>query len=421
MVKPSACLLFTKSLTRAVGLVLLLGACAHAPARPESGAATGAPMLAHPMNFVLSDSPVDVRKLWTQQIPGLMTDLSVARDGSALLVATIPNPEAVSGPQETGRALTRFDRRGKKVWRIELKGVLKSLALTDDGKLALVSTYDGELLAIDARGKTVWRAEGACKPISLGTRFLCYHDDDAEPEVAFDVFDAEGRKILFYPITRDILALKVSDDQRNVAIALEGGQIVLFGSDFRSLWQRQVKGEVLDIAVSGGDLPRVAALYNTVPDSRRPPQALAVFDDQGRLLGEATTLVRTGQIEAVPASEGFATYGNSNQGQSVVYYAIQEGPAPTLVEKWRRGDPRAADYTSSLITTQDLVILGFEEAVPGARHSHLIAFDPEGALKWNLPLITQDGAYLYAHGFAPKPSLLVVGTDDGFLSAFRLK
>jgi outer membrane protein assembly factor BamB len=364
------------------------------------------------MEFVLASPPGGVRKLWTQQVPGLMTDLSVARDGSAILIATIPNPEGGAGPQETARALTRFDRKGRKVWRIELKGVLKSMALTDDGDIALVSTYDGELLAIDARGKTIWKAEGMCKPVPFKKRFLCYHDDDAEPGVAFDVYGADGRKLLYYPITRDVLALKVSDDQRNVALALDGGQLVLFGPDFQSLWQRKIEGEILDLAVTDGAQPRIAALYNTSPASDRASQAVAVFDKQGKLLGDTVSAVRASQIEAVPGSIGFATYGNGKQGQSVAYYEI--------TEKWRRSYPRAADYTSSLLTASGLVILGFEETTPSARLSHLIAFDPEGALKWNLPLVTQEGAYLYAQGFAPRTSLLAVGTDDGFLSAFQL-
>jgi hypothetical protein len=49
-----------------------------------------------------------------------------------------------------------------------------------------------------------------------------------------------------------------------------------------------------------------------------------------------------------------------------------------------------------------------------------VALDPEGGLKWNLPLLTQEGAYLYAQAFAPGPELMAVATDDGFLSLFQL-
>jgi hypothetical protein len=440
MVKPraSSILAAASSLVGVTLSGLTLAGCASAP---RSSAPSQQPSLvaAPAMDAVVSPSSFEARKLWTREVPGLMTDLSVSRDGSAILMATVPNPEAGSGPRETGHGLTRYDRSGKKVWRIELKGVVKSLALTDDGKLALVSTYNSELLAIDARGRIAWKADGMCKPVPMGKRFLCYHDDDAEPGVAFDVFTAGGRKILVYPITRDVLALKVSDDERNVAIALEGGQVILFDRELRSLWQRQVGGEVIDLAVSAGQHPRVGVLYNPGSPSASEGEAatgggigagqgIAFFDDRGEMIGQASPRAHSGQIETLSGGTGFATFGNSHQGQTVAYYEIPamaqpapagSAPAP-IPEKWRRAYPRPADYTPSLITTRDLVIVGFEESVPGERKSHLLAFDPEGALKWNIPLVTQDGAYLYAHEFAPKPSLLAVGTDDGFLSVYRL-
>jgi outer membrane protein assembly factor BamB len=420
---------------RFAGSILLLilaglagpGSVSAAPGPAPGPATTPTAMLEHPMTFTLSASPTEVRKLWTQQITGLMTDLAVSRDGSAILLATIPNPDGGDGPRESGHGLTRYNRAGKKLWHIELEGTVKSLALSDDGKLALVSTYDNTISAIDPRGRIVWTVEGICKPIPIGKRFLCYHDDDAEPGVAFDVYTDKGRKVLYYPITRDILALKVSDDERNTAIALEGGQVILFGPDFRSLWQRKVAGEVLDLAVSSGEHPRVAALFNsagtgtaaaagagTRDRSKPAAQAIAVFDDDGKRLGEAVPGERVEQLEAAPSGRGIAAYGNGAQGQYVAFYEL-----PLL--STRVVDPRSADFSSNMIMTRDLVILGFEDIGETARHSHLIAFDLDGGLKWNLPLVTEEGAYLYAHGFAPIPSLISVGTDDGYLSAFQLK
>lgn len=382
------------------------------------------------MEFALSPSPIDIRKLWTREVSGLMTDLAVSRDGSAILLARIPNPENRPGSQESGRGLTRYDPSGKVVWHLDLNGAVKSIALSDDGKLALVSTYDNEVLGIDVRGKVRWTVEGMCKPVPMGKRFICYHDDDAEPGVAFDVYSNDGAKVLSYPITRDVLALKVADDQRHVAIALEGGQVLLFGAGLRSVWQRQVDGEVVDLAVSSGSRPHVGVLFNVAPQVKGAlqgsPQAISVFGFDGKSLGEAGVPKRAGQLEAVAAGTGLALYGNSEAGQLIAYYAVGGGGGelgaarPPLAEKWRREYPRAADYSSSMITSGELIILGFEDIIRGQRNSHLIAFDLEGGLKWNLPLPTEDGAYLYAHGFAPMPSLIAVGTDDGYLSAFRL-
>jgi outer membrane protein assembly factor BamB len=408
------------SLLTACAALGSLVSCSGSKPRADTGAAKALagksyPMLEHPMEFSPSDHPAEARKLWTQKVRGIMTDLNVSRDGSALIVATVPNPDVEDGGGETGHGLTRYDRRGKRMWRIDVDGTVKAQVLTDDGKLALVSTYDNELFAVDTRGKIAWSAEGGCRPIPLKGKFLCYHDDDAEPNVAFDVYNEKGHKLLFYPITRDVLALKVSDDERNVAIALDGGQVVLFDPDFRSVWQRKLDGELLDLAVSSGSSPRVAALYNGAGG-----QHIAVLDGEGKVIAQGAPSTHVEQIEIAPGGAGVAVYGNSAKGQYLGFFKIPAQPGP-MPEAWQRGDARFADYSSSIIMASDLVMVGYEDAAENARHSHLLAFDFDGNLKWNLPLVTEEGAYLYAHGFAPGSSLLAVGTDDGNLSAFRLK
>jgi hypothetical protein len=64
--------------------------------------------------------------------------------------------------------------------------------------------------------------------------------------------------------------------------------------------------------------------------------------------------------------------------------------------------------------------MGYEEILPTSRSSHLLAFDATGAPKWDLPLATDLGAYLYSEKVALGPLLLVVGTDDGRISAYRM-
>src|SRR5262249_40300538 len=152
-------------------------------------------------------------------------------------------------PREPGHGLTRYSKGGRTSWHRELDAAVKSMAASDDGKLAYVSTYDNKLSAIDARGRTLWSTSGMCKPLPLTQkRFLCYHDDDAEAGVAFDVYTDRGRKLLSYPITRDILALKLSADERNTVIALQGGQLILFGPDFHAQWLKRMPGGIADVA-----------------------------------------------------------------------------------------------------------------------------------------------------------------------------
>jgi hypothetical protein len=65
-------------------------------------------------------------------------------------------------------------------------------------------------------------------------------------------------------------------------------------------------------------------------------------------------------------------------------------------------------------------IIGFEEVSERTRHSHVLALDQKGTLHWDIPLISEDGAYLYSRGFSESPEMLVVGTDDGVISGYRL-
>src|SRR4051812_43622738 len=109
MVKPSA-YSFLANFASCLATLLALSGCASAPSGSAAGVPASAPLLERPMDFSVSSSPVEIKRLWTQQVPGLMTDLSVSRDGSAILVATVPNPESGSGPRETGHGLTRYDR-----------------------------------------------------------------------------------------------------------------------------------------------------------------------------------------------------------------------------------------------------------------------------------------------------------------------
>jgi hypothetical protein len=65
-------------------------------------------------------------------------------------------------------------------------------------------------------------------------------------------------------------------------------------------------------------------------------------------------------------------------------------------------------------------LLGFENVSDRNRRAHLLALDQAGAMKWSIPLQTDDGAYLYAQGLSQAQGLIVVGTDDGQISAYRV-
>jgi hypothetical protein len=42
-------------------------------------------------------------------------------------------------------------------------------------------------------------------------------------------------------------------------------------------------------------------------------------------------------------------------------------------------------------------------------------------MKWDIPVITEEGAYLYGYAFSPSSFITVVGTDDAVLSVFKIE
>ena len=183
---------------------------------------------------------------------------------------------------------------------------------------------------------------------------------------------------------------------------------------FTAAWQRQVPGEVVDVATRGGPSPSLAVLYS--PSKGKGSRRAAIFDAQGNVIHAGSVEAQAEQIEFV-GEQGVFVYGNGIKGQ---YLALLEGDGKKLVERWRRGASRHADYSSQMIAASDLAIIGFEDSQPSTRHSHLLAFDRDGKLKFNIPLMTEDGAYLYAQAFSESRSFLGVGTDDSYLSGYRV-
>ena len=367
------------------------------------------------LGFKSAEIPSSVKKLWTQKLDGLITDLSVAESGKAILVATAPDRE--NDPSATLYHLDYFSPKGKLIWSHPSKTALKSASLSPDGSLVVFETYENQIFGMSGRGEVLWSIEGNCKPIPIAwqKRVLCYHDDDPEPGTAFDVYTWEGKKILSYPIANDILLLKMSEDKRNMVIALTEGEIVLFGSDFRPKWQKKVPGEIIDIAVSSSSEPRVAALF-VVGKKVEGKQKLVYFDALGKKVSEGVPANHAEQIEISPDGASFAAYGNSENGQYLGFFTPD---GKELSEKWKRGDSKQADYSSAVNLNQNTVILGFEQLDETGRHSHMLGFDFSGDLKWNIPLVTEEGAYNYAHALS-LDQLLAVGTDDNKLNAYRL-
>jgi hypothetical protein len=372
--------------------------------------------------------------VWTQKVDGAISGLSFSKNGKAILVASSPDHD-IEGSSDH-YLLSRWDDQGRRLWQQKVKAPIKDQDLSEDGELAVVVNYEHEILVLDAKGNLLWQGEGTCQPHILQRikKILCYHDDDAEPRVAYDLYDWGGRRLFSYSIEDDILALKVSEGfaseqvgsqfKQNLVFALTGGQIVLMQlqeglarggetpTDFQQiLWKKAIEGEIVDLSVSQGSSPRVAVLYKDAQQLER----VAVFDSQARPIGVFSPSFRAQQLEIDAGGDFTYYYGNSSSGQF-----LGSAPASSSQERWRQGTEYFTEYSYSIFLTPHRVWMGLEQ--PNERQSHLLGFDSDGRLRKDFQVVRGEAAYLYTQKAASEDAgTIVVGSDDGKLSLFRYK
>lgn len=401
-----------------IGLAALGGCAGAGGVKPAFEPAT-------PLRQVPSVERIEAQRVSSRNLQALVSELNVAADGSAVLVSTIPNPE-IAGGSAAGFVVRKLNRSGAEVWRHRFGSAVRAQAIATNGKTAAVATYDETLTLFNSRGKPLWTVEGVCSPVILTAirTVLCYHDDDAEPQVAFEAYSWEGRKLLSYPIQDDILALKKSPDDRLVALALTRGQVVLIGSDLRALWQSAVKGEVVDLAVSRAPQARVAVLT--------AGGEMLIYDFTGQVIarGSARRQVQQIEISADGLSVAVQTGGGpSNSVRTGQYLALFEVDAlrGELVEKASYSSPRSSDFAPQMTFTPAGLFVGLDDLVerPGGsplRRSRVVLLTSGGESRAELsPPQDDDLLYLHDAGLSSGEGLAVLATDVGDLLIYRLQ
>ncbi len=401
-------------------LCMFLG-CAHIKPNASS------PLLSESLSESRSKSQIErsalngihsTPSLWFKKMKGAITGLSISKNGQAILIAAAPDPDIEGSTNQ--HFLLKLNSEGEVVWKFPVKSPTRDQDISKDGSFVVISNYESQLQGIDAKGKTLWTSEGACRPqvLSEAKKILCYYDDDAEPRIGFDVLDWSGKRLFSHTITQDILALKVARDQKSLAIGLSKGKVVLFNSDFQPVWHRKVDGEVIDVSLSSKENLKVAVLYK----NRKKDAEIVVFDHAGARVGSASPSFRPSQIEVSPNGDALFYYGNSPSGQFVASLSLSPISSSSLREVWKRGDPLFSDFSSSIHVVNDQVIMGLEKATPYGMEGHILSYNFKGELKWDvIPAVSDAGAYIYTHQIASGTGLLVVGMDDATVSAYRVK
>ena len=354
---------------------------------------------------------------WSRRMDGAISSLSVSRSGQDISVVTLPEPDIEGSSNRP--FLTRLEATGKVLWKVPLHSLIREQDLSEDGSLLVVSNYEDQIMGYNKQGKLLWSVPGTCKPKILNSlhRILCYHDDDSEPKTAFDLLDWSGQKIQSYPITDDILALTVSNDEKTVLLGLTKGKVILLGTDLRLIWEKKVAGEVIDLATSHFDPLegefKAVALYH----SPELPHGVGVtvFDRQGTTLQTFSLGFRASDLEVDPTGKIGYFYGNGPSGQILSGFALN-----TAQEIWKKGVTYSTAYSYPILATPGWAALGIEEHHDLIRQIRLRAYNPKGNLEWNVILAADEEAYLYSHRVAAGPSWIIVGTDDAKLTLYEI-
>jgi hypothetical protein len=369
--------------------------------------------------FERSAQSSDVDSLWDDEFPGPITDLAIAETSGDLVAASIPDVDAGGK-----HLLTLLAKNGKKTFQVPSPFPVKSLDIASDGSRVVVNNYEGKLVSYDRAGQIQWQAEGGCKPIVLNApkKILCFHDDDTKPSFAFDLYDLEGKRTYRFPTKLDVLNLKISDDERWLAVGFAGGRILVFnlqemrGEAPKVEREHRIAGEILDLGISSGDEPKLGAIAMDV----KKGESLHVFEAKKGPVSSIRLSYHVEQLEIFPSGRLIAVYGNSPRGQ---YLAVHSAHDATL--QWQRLEPRYADYSLAIRVGQDRILAGFEQLSTASsvktRNSRIVVLDLDGKMRADLPLKTAEGAYLYSFAYSPDASLLGVGTDDKKLHLFEVK
>jgi hypothetical protein len=351
----------------------------------------------------------EARKLWSLKLSGYVSELNLSHDGTALLAATLPNPDRPGGAKDARIHYFKVDSSKKhQLWDRVMKTQVKAQSISGDGKLVAVVTHDDKMLALNARGKELWETEAACSPTILRTRreIICYHDDDGEPAFAFDVYNWEGAKITSFPIKDDILTMKVSSDENWIILALTNGQVVVLDSHYKQVLDYKFGTEIVDVDVGAGADPQIAVLR------LGSPQTIELIQNRLSAPQELHPPGQVGQIGFL--DDSLYAYGNGEKGQLLTRLT-------PVASAWQKSYAKNSHYTSSLLLSRDQLLTAFEEEPGGVRQSKILAFSPSAELQWQIEightLQAEEDAYLYLKSWAPPKSGPKVGKEGGRLAA----
>lgn len=364
------------------------------------------------------DQRIEVSRLWERELPGLLSDLAAADPGKGWVASSIPDPER-DGNEKKSQVI-RVGMDGNFLWKAVTTKKIRALAISPDGEKVAHSTYEGELTLLDTKGKVSWAVPAPCSPrfVALKGALACWHDDDTAPGSGFEMRAMrDGARAAEVRAGSDLLAFEVSPDQTHAALGIAGGElrVVKFAEgktpETAATWK--VSGEIAALSIAGSP-PKVAVLLQPKIDRVRANQEVRVYavDAPAGPVYSKPILIHADQL--VLDGGNIRLHGNGTSGQAFFSMAWKKDEGTD----WSAQFNSQADYAPSLRTAGGLVFGGFEDKGRIA----LAVRDTGGTKVAEFPLALVGGAYLYtAQEEAGGSVLLMIGTDAGKLTAYRLR
>lgn len=394
------------------GIVAILGI-----SLAVAGAAFGAPEPLKP-----------VKELWQAKLGALVTDLDVTPDGKRILLsmrsdadAAPAEPSAIRPLPAKGAYTVLIDGQGKELWRKRSEYPIKSQAISETGDRAIVVTYDNRFMVYDGAGKKLWQLQSNCLPRALVAtkRVFCFHDDDSDPAIAFEIYDWNGKKLGDWKTPgadSDLLAVSFNEARTGdaaFAVNYSDGHVEVFRADGTRIHRAKLPGEVLDVSFGPGGDGKVLVLAQERSGSSVRKRLVSLAADGKPEFSEEVRDPAQQVLSMLP--KRFVLTANAKDGQTYRLFALGN-PSPRsravdLVSQVKYAQQTAVSYPVRHLGDGFVFVL--EKLVKDDRVSQVSWIGADGQTLADWPLTGEKGAYLYAFDLAPKARTVVIAMDDG--------
>lgn len=266
-------------------------------------------------------------KTQSAEKPPWISSVSPNPDGSGLAVTQlIPGCCHGSVSNTTSNKVIFLDLSGRIVWEyVTNEPPLASVVVPDTGDI-VIGTENGRILCLDRNGSVRWTTIVEAPVLSLtvsadGKTIVATGDSNydawkryGEPLNPFDLFflDAEGT----------VLGKYQTRGQNTVSASRNASQIAVIGGPFGNLMLFNLTGT----KTGERSFPGIVSTHSINDDGTR----IIVITSNGQVYYLDENLRETGNIPAVPGSQGFAVSGTGDR--------IARGNNRTVTLYWISGD-----------------------------------------------------------------------------------